>query len=91
MSSLGNFVFDLAPPFLGPVTRQTMVVMARVGRGGVSRLAFHPGRINAAGQPEPLPTRSVDFEAAVRQMRRMCGPLRTRLTVQGNEVVARAA
>lgn len=89
--SLGNFVFDLPPPFLGPATRDTMLVIARVDRGGVSRLVVHPARINAVGQPEPLPAGSADFEAAVRHMRRMCGPLRTRLAVQGDEVVARPA
>jgi poly-gamma-glutamate synthesis protein (capsule biosynthesis protein) len=89
--SLGNFVFDLPPPFLGPATRETMLVLARMDRAGVSALAFHPARINAAGQPEPLAPRSKDFAEAVARMRRMCTPLRTRLAVQGNALVARPA
>jgi poly-gamma-glutamate capsule biosynthesis protein CapA/YwtB (metallophosphatase superfamily) len=89
--SLGNFVFDLPPPFLGPATRETMLVLARMDRVGVSGLAFHPARINAAGQPEPLAPRSKDFAEAVARMRRMCAPLRTRLAVQGNALVARPA
>ncbi|HEY7675432.1 MAG TPA: CapA family protein [Candidatus Methylomirabilis sp.] len=89
--SLGNFVFDLPPPFLGPATRETMLVFARMDRAGVAGLAFHPARINAAGQPEPLESRSKDFEEAVARMRRMCGALKTRLAAQGNAVVARAA
>jgi poly-gamma-glutamate synthesis protein (capsule biosynthesis protein) len=89
--SLGNFVFDLPPPFLGPATRESMLVVARMDRAGVSGLAFHPARINAAGQPEPLAPRSKDFAEAVARMRRMCAPLRTRLAVQGNVLVARPA
>ena len=89
--SLGNFVFDLPPPFLGPATRETMLVLARMDRAGVAGLAFHPARINAAGQPEPLRPRSKDFAEAVARMRRLCAPLRTRLVVQGSGVAARRA
>ncbi len=89
--SLGNFVFDLSPPFLGPATRETMLVLARMDRTGIRRLAFRPGRINAAGQPDPLSAGSDDFHAALSRMRRMSGPLGTRLAVVGDEVVARRA
>lgn len=87
--SLGNFVFDLPPPFLGPATRQTLMVRAHLDRRGVARLAFHPVRIDETGQPVPVPPGSADFAEIVGQMRRMCAPLKTRLAAAGDEVVAR--
>lgn len=87
--SLGNFVFDLPPPFLSPATRQTMLVRARLGRAGVSRLDFRPIRIGAGGQPEPLAPGTQRFDEIVDRMRGMCRPLKTRLVVEAGEVVAR--
>ncbi len=87
--SLGNFVFDLAPPFLGPATHQTMLVLARLGRAGLSRLTFRPVRINDAGRPEPLAPGAEAFRGIVDQMRRMSRPLGTRLVREAGEVAAR--
>lgn len=87
--SLGNFVFDLPPPFLGPATRRTMMVRAHLNRGGVSRLGLRPVRINGAGQPEPVPPGSPEFTEIVDQMRGMCRPLQTRLLLDASEVVAK--
>ncbi len=89
--SLGNFVFDLSPPFLGPATRWTMLVLARIGRSGLSHLAFRPVRINDAGRPEPLAPGSGEFGAMVEYMRGRSRPLGTRLAVEGAEVMARGA
>jgi poly-gamma-glutamate synthesis protein (capsule biosynthesis protein) len=87
--SLGNFVFDLLPPFLGPATRQTMIVRTHLTCSGVSRLAFRPARINGAGRPELVPPDSPEFSEIVERMGGMCRPLRTRLVAEADDVVAR--
>lgn len=50
--SLGNFVFDLVPPFFGPATRDTLLVKVKVGKSRVKEAFFLPAWINDEGQPE---------------------------------------
>lgn len=50
--SLGNFVFDLLPEFLGPVTRDTVLVKVKVSECAVEEAIFLPAWINDKGQPE---------------------------------------
>ncbi len=89
--SLGNFVFDLSPPFLGPATRQTMLAAVRLDQRGVTRLAFRPVCLDGAGRPEALAPEAPAFAEIVGEMQRLCRPLGTRLRVEGGEVVVRGS
>jgi len=86
--SLGNFVFDLPPPFLGPATRRTMLALVRLDRRGVSRVAFRPVGPDSSGRPQALGPDAPAFVEIVGEMRRLCRPLGSRLGVEGEEVVA---
>lgn len=52
--SLGNFVFDLMPGFLGPATRETVMVKVKLLGRSVKEALFLPAWINDEGQPELL-------------------------------------
>jgi poly-gamma-glutamate synthesis protein (capsule biosynthesis protein) len=70
------------------VSRQTMVVLARMGRDGVASIGYRPCLINTLGQPVPLASGEPDFDrvvAYVEQASREAG-FDTRFEVEGDEV-----
>jgi poly-gamma-glutamate synthesis protein (capsule biosynthesis protein) len=50
--SLGNFVFDLAPGFLSPATRDSVLVKVKLSKNKIQEVVFRPLWINDGGQPE---------------------------------------
>ena len=50
--SLGNFVFDLAPGFLSPATRDSVLVKVKLSKNKIQEVMFLPVWINDEGQPE---------------------------------------
>jgi poly-gamma-glutamate capsule biosynthesis protein CapA/YwtB (metallophosphatase superfamily) len=68
--------------------RQTLVVLARLGKDGVAEVGYRPCLINTLGQPTPLLRGEADFQriaAYVEQVTREAG-FETRFTVTGDEV-----
>ncbi len=50
--SLGNFVFDVMPPFLSPATRDSLFVKVKLSKDRIKEVVFLPVWINDGGQPE---------------------------------------
>jgi gamma-polyglutamate biosynthesis protein CapA len=80
--SLGNFVFDLMPAFLGPATRESVLVKVNLSGRSVKEAYFFPVLINAQGQPERLDERMKKNQEILETMRRLSASRKTALSVK---------
>ncbi len=81
--SLGNFVFDLSPEFLGPATRESVLVRVRVGNGVVKDATILPVLLNKGGQTHIPPPGDPKGQEILGTLRRLSAERKTRLTLRG--------
>lgn len=80
--SLGNFVFDLMPPFLGPAARETVLVKVKLSGSSVKEAFFSPALINDQGQVEPLDEKMKKNLEILETVRRLSAKRKTALSVK---------
>ncbi len=80
--SLGNFVFDLMPAFLGPATRETVLAKVKLSGPSVKEAFFFPALINAQGQPELLDEKMEKNQEILQTIRRLSASRKTAVSVK---------
>jgi poly-gamma-glutamate capsule biosynthesis protein CapA/YwtB (metallophosphatase superfamily) len=81
--SLGNFVFDLMPEFLGPATRDTVLVKVKLAGKAVREAVLLPAWINVAGQPEIAGEGSSKNLEILGLLRSLSAARKTNLAIKG--------
>ncbi len=80
--SLGNFVFDLAAPFLSPATRDTVLVKVKLSRDVIKEVAFLPAWINDEGQPEMVDRKHPKSSEILQTIRRYSPSKKSNLSIK---------
>jgi len=80
--SLGNFVFDLVPPFFGPATRDTLIAKVKLANHRVKEAFFVPAWINDQGQPEVVPPKHPKSTEILQMIRALSSRRKTDLSVR---------
>ena len=84
--SLGNFVFDVWPPFFTDETKESMLLTCLIGDNRVKRVFFRPTVVNKLSQPELVTPGDQMFSKITTLMSDLSAALGTVLHTEGDKI-----